>query len=252
MAEKFIGYLRLVDACGEPGCPICRCVRDESRGHLDALLYEQVTDSDTRRTLRASWGFCNWHTWMLLEIEHGLFGAAIIYEELVTLTRRRFERAARATGAARSWLGGLFHRRAPAEIVQSYRRRRRCPICMTAADTEKRSLATLVKSIDDPELQLAYARSDGLCVPHLVQAIDQGGDEPARVRSLVARTQDKWIALGRHIGSFVAKHDYRNRERYTEAETASYLRAFETLAGAKGVFGNDVRPGERGQDGPRP
>jgi hypothetical protein len=91
MTEKFIGYLRLVDACGRPGCPICRCVREASLGHLEALLYEQVTDADTRRTLRTSWGFCNWHTWMLLEVEHSLFGAAIIYEDLVGRARRRFE-----------------------------------------------------------------------------------------------------------------------------------------------------------------
>jgi len=87
--EKFIGYFRLVEACEKPGCPLCRCVTSESHSYLDALLYEQVTDPDTRRAIRAAWGFCNWHTWMLLEIEHSLFGASIIYEDLVTLALRQ-------------------------------------------------------------------------------------------------------------------------------------------------------------------
>ena len=37
--EKSAGYVRLVESCAEPGCPICRCVVRESRGHLDAILY---------------------------------------------------------------------------------------------------------------------------------------------------------------------------------------------------------------------
>ena len=58
--------------------------------------------------------------------------------------------------------------------------------------------------------------------------------------TLVERTREKWRRLGQDIASFVSKHDYRNREPFTEAERASYARAFEMLAGAKSVFGNDV------------
>src|SRR3989441_3067414 len=74
MSEKFIGYFRLLDACAQRGCPACRCVRESGRLHLDALIYEQVTDADTRRRLRASWGFCNMHAWRLLEIENSYLG----------------------------------------------------------------------------------------------------------------------------------------------------------------------------------
>lgn len=105
--EKFIGYFRVVEACLEPGCPVCRCVTAESRSYLDALLYEQVTDADTRRAIRASWGFCNWHTWMLVEIEHSLFGAAIIYEDLVTLALRRTERLSHRAARDLAYLGSL-------------------------------------------------------------------------------------------------------------------------------------------------
>src|SRR5205085_1663323 len=38
--EKFAGYLKLVEACAEPGCPICRCVVAASHRYLDAVLYE--------------------------------------------------------------------------------------------------------------------------------------------------------------------------------------------------------------------
>jgi hypothetical protein len=242
---KFIGYFRLVEACGEPGCPVCRCVLNESRGYLDALLYEQVTDPDTRRRIRASWGFCNWHTWMLLEIEQSIFGASIVYEDLVNLALRRTERLRDQAGRPRRrrWLSALVGRRRRSTIPEEYRRRPACPACANAADTEKRCLETLLAFVDDADLELAYARSDGLCLPHLFAAVDRNG-ERAGALTLVDRTRAKWVKLGQDLGSFVGKHDYRNREPYSAAEVASYTRAFEMLAGAKSLFGNDLHSSE--------
>lgn len=239
--QKFIGYFRLVEACGEPGCPVCRCVSTDSRAYLGALLYEQVTDPDTRRRIRASWGFCNWHTWMLLEIEDSIFGASIIYDDLMTLALRRTERLGDQAGRRRrrGWLSTLMGRTRPPAVVEQYGRRPACPACANAADTEKRYVETLVTFIDDGDLQLSYARSDGLCLPHLFAAADAHGESP-NVLTLVGRTRAKWAKLGQELGSFVRKHDYQNREPFSPAETASYVRAFEALAGAKHVFGNDL------------
>jgi len=211
---------------------------DDSRGYLDALLYEQVTDVDTRRAIRAAWGFCNWHTWMLPELAGSLFGAAIIYEDLVTLTLRSTEGL--ALRRPRRWLHALTRRRRGPGMPDAYRRRTACPACTSSAEAERRYLAIMVTLADDGDLQAAYAGSDGLCLPHLVAAVADHGTRP-ETSTLVERTRDKWRRLGQDIAGFVGKHDYRNREPYSDAERASYLRAFEMLAGARGVFGNDVR-----------
>lgn len=231
---RFIGYFRLVEACRGPGCPVCRCVAHEGRSYLDALLYEQVTDPDTRRAIRASWGFCNGHTWMLLAIEQSIFGAAIIYEDLVKLALKRTERLVDRGGRSRRrrWLSRLTGRQRRPTGVELYRERAACPACTAVAGTERRYLETLVMFIDDGDLQAAYARSEGLCVPHLFAALDGHGERPT-ARLLVGRTREKWAKLGQELGSFIAKHDYRNREPYTEAEAASCTRAFEVLAGAR-------------------
>jgi hypothetical protein len=242
MARAFIGFFRLVEACAHPGCPVCRCVIRDSHRHLDALLYEQVTDPDTRRAIRASWGFCNWHTWMLLEVEHAIFGSALIYEELVKLALSRTERLdGRADPPRpRGWLSTLLRGPRRSSSVEGYRGRAECPACTAAADTERRYLSTMVASIDDGDLAAAYAQSDGLCVPHLFAVLERDG-ERREARVLVDRTREKWARLGRELSSFVSKHDYRNREPYTPAEAASSARAFEMLAGARSVFGNDLR-----------
>lgn len=189
--EKFVGYFRLVEACDEPGCPVCRCLNRESRSYLDALLYEQVTDPDTRRAIRASWGFCNWHTWMLLEIKDSIFGASIIYEDLI---KEALERTGRvgdgADGRRRGWFSALRHRSRPSTIVNLYQSRATCPACANTAETEKRYLETLVRFIDDGDLKAAYARSDGLCLPHLCVALDQNGSAPRRGCSSTGRARN--------------------------------------------------------------
>ena len=97
MAEpppKFIGFFRLIDACKSEGCPVCRCLEADTRHCLDTLLYERVNDPETRARLHASWGFCNWHGWMLRETPDSAFGSAILGEDLLRVLMRRFERSA--------------------------------------------------------------------------------------------------------------------------------------------------------------
>jgi hypothetical protein len=226
MTEKFVGYFRLVEACAQPGCPICRCLESESRRYLEAVLYEQVTDLDTRRAIRRSWGFCNRHTWMLPGAGGSAFGAAIIWEDLV----RRVLLRTRERHRPRAWLAALRRRRPT--LADLWRRRATCPACAEAAKAEARYLDTMLTFADDGDLRAAYAFSDGLCVPHLVQAVERGGE---RADALVACTRQAWARIGRDLAAFVGKHDHRNREPYTEAEATACARAFEMLAGARGV-----------------
>jgi hypothetical protein len=235
MTEKFIGALRLLEACGEPGCPVCRCIVRDSRQHLDSLLYEQVTDIETRRRLRGSGGFCNWHTWMLLEIQGSRSGAAIIYEDLLARLVESVGRDAGASPRARSWLltsRGKSGRGRP---------RPACPVCEDARAAERRYLEGMLDGGDDADMQLAYARSDGLCGPHMLRASALGAGRPG-ASWLAARTLAKWSRLREDLTRFVAKHDYRNREPFTPDEAAACERALEVLSGGRGLFGNDLHP----------
>jgi hypothetical protein len=277
VSGKSSGYLRLVDACAAPGCPVCRCLEADSRRHLTALLYEHVTDVESRRRLRASWGLCNWHTWMLLDVQSMATGAAIVYADLVALCQRRVERlrdrAPSALGRLLGWLpagarrrlsGGWFalarRRRAgrrpalgarPASggapapggvprLAQRYRQRSRCPVCDRVDVAETHYVETLVRFAGDPELGRAYGESAGLCLPHVVTAVERCAGHPgldAVLRTTVAR----WGALRRDLEGLVAKHDHRSTEPPTAEEADSHHRAFEALAGRPHVFGPDRR-----------
>jgi uncharacterized protein DUF6062 len=228
---KFIGYSRLIDACAQPGCPVCRCLASESRRYLEGLLHERVTDLDTRRAIRRSWGFCHGHTSMLADTAGSAFGAAIIYEDLVRRILRRTQEPRRSGSGG--WRVALQRRRWRAALVDLWTRRATCPACADATTSERGYLETLSTFIDDDALRAAYEFSDGLCVPHLVRAIERGNE---RTDTLVARTREAWARIGRDLTTFVSKHDHRNREPYTEGEAAACARAFEMLAGSRSTL----------------
>jgi Family of unknown function (DUF6062) len=234
MSQRFVGYFRLLEACEQAGCPICRCVAQDSRHHLEGILHELVTDLETRRRIRGAQGFCNWHTWMLLEIQGSRSGAAIIYADLLDRLVERVVREAEAP-ARRWWL--TAHRRR----VKRPQLREICPACEDALGAERRYLEAVLTGDDDAELQLAYANSDGLCAPHLLRSLELAR-RPPRSAWLVGRTIAKWARLRDTLARFVTKHDHRNREPFTAAEAAACERAFEIVSGAPGLFGKDLHP----------
>ena len=238
---KFIGFFRLVDACDRQGCPICRCVTDDARQYLDSLLYEQVTDPHLRRRLHASWGFCNWHAWMLREVSDPAFGSAILCEDLLRVAISRFQKK-----GPLAWLGRLRGRGRRSVLVDLHRRRAVCPGCTLSAESEQRYVELALSFVDDPEFDQAYDRSQGLCVPHAVKALHLGAGS-AEAQRLVTRTLSKWTELRRDLEGFIGKHDHQKRQPFTEAESTAYLRALEMIAGAPGLFGHDVRAGRRAQ-----
>ena len=238
--------VKLVEACGRPGCPVCRCMGDESRRRLAAIIAEHVTDPATRRVLRESWGFCNWHTWMLLEIDGSSFGAAILCEDLV---RRAVQRLDVPDGPRRrrlrSWLVPLRGRWRRRRVIARHAQHSVCAVCVSVAETERHHLLALVRSASvDDALGGAYGASDGMCLPHLLRAVELAAGT-SEARPLVARTREKWAAVRTDLESFIEKHDYRNRAAYTDADASSYVRAFEILAGARGAFGSDVTAAPR-------
>jgi hypothetical protein len=232
---KFIGYFRLVEACAGPECPVCHCLAADGRHHIETIVYEHVNDLDVRRSLRAAWGLCNWHTGMLRALGGAATGAAILDEDLLRLAARR---VARLRDRRPVTLGRWVRRRGP-RLVELFRRRARCPVCRTSRDAEARYVETVVDFVDDPEFAAAYARSPGLCVAHVMQATERRPGTPALTR-LLDDTLDKWETLRRRLEGFVRKHDHRSAEPISEADAAACATASGLLAGAPGVFGNDL------------
>jgi hypothetical protein len=237
---SFIGDFRLLDACARPGCPVCRCLGDDSRRYLDGLLREQVTDHETRTALRASRGFCSWHAAMLAGSAAAGFGAAILADDLLAraVARLRAGPGHAPRRAAPGWLSRLGLRRRPPG-----RPRRRaaavCPACAWIGGAEDRYLVAVLRLAAGAGFDEAFERSDGLCVPHLELLTARHAGAPA-LDGLVERTVAKWERLRHTVQSFRDKHDHRSQAPITAEEAAAWRLALEMLAGAPGVFGNDL------------
>lgn len=238
-SDKFIGFHRLVDACRERGCPVCACLAADTRRYLATVLREHVTDPASRSRLRAAWGFCNWHAWILRETSDAAFGTAILTEDLLRLIGQRVQRAAdrpvRPERGLVSRLRALASRAPVPDLVRLHRRRAVCPACAEVQRAESRYLDTAVRFARDAGWIDAYEGSDGLCVPHALGVLERGGAD------LVRATVPKWAALRRDLASFTRKHDPEHRAPFTQAEADAPDRATEALQGRAGLFGNDLR-----------
>jgi hypothetical protein len=52
VTSKFVGFFRLIEACAQPGYPVCRCLKEDAVQYLDAFFYEQVNDPGDRASYR--------------------------------------------------------------------------------------------------------------------------------------------------------------------------------------------------------
>lgn len=239
--DRFVAYFQLYEALGEEGCPVCRCLRRDTFRFLDGLMWEQVNDPDTRETLRAAWGFCNWHAWMLREIHHATLGIAIIYHDLVgraidalAATARTLEAPAPVRGLRR-----LFRRALSLPVLTAWSGRARCPACQGLGAFEQHYLKVLVDYADDPEFARALDRSSGVCLPHLLLAMAAHPEHPG-LGPLLNRLVPKARKLRDVLQEYVAKHDYQRKEPFTDEEAHAVERALELFVGRPELFGNQI------------
>lgn len=161
-------YFSLLDALQEQGCPLCRLVLDGQAWYLDMLSHEGVNDPGLRAHLRSARGFCHHHAWQFTrEVRNGA-GRAMIYRDVVGALLRTLA----GRGAA----------------VESLLPAGECVVCRSVAAATQRYFEVLALHLGDAELRRRYEGSQGLCLPHLRQAL-RLARQPADVALLLEVAQ---------------------------------------------------------------
>ena len=239
---KFLTYFQLLDAFTEAGCPVCSIVEHGALKALDGLLYEQVNDPVTRERLAESHGFCNWHAWMLPRIPGSALGAALIYRHLLqnTLDRLPAPRQAADSDKPSSTLRNrvLGGRATPPAFLVWRRTKSPCLLCTMAQRVERDALAAVLDFVSEPEFSEAFARSAGLCLPHLSLSLEMGAEHPNHAL-LLGTHRARWEDLRWELDEFVRKFDYRYADEARGREGTSWSRALAMFVGRAGVFGPD-------------
>ncbi len=226
MSQQSYFYQELQEMLQQPGCPICHVGRKVARGQLDALLYDSVTDRDSRDKLTNSLGFCSMHSRDLLTFPGERLGATIIEWALLREAQRRLRASGPAAGA--SWRQRLLGQPSASSALAADDP---CPVCANQAKLEARSLEELLEHLVG-DLETPLAAAGGLCWPHLELAMRSASD--ARVHGVLVSLHDQvWQGLIEQMGEFIRKRDYRySQETISDQETAAVERAIETLTGA--------------------
>ncbi len=143
-------FYDLLDALAQPGCALCSLAARTRWRYLDSLAYENVNDPGVREKLRASLGFCNRHAWYFVERVREVFGAAIIYRDVLHAVQRR---------AAAASSPDPFAPTVP------------CLACVAERQATDDALQTLGEALAAPDFLTAFLASDGLCSPHLLRTL---------------------------------------------------------------------------------
>jgi hypothetical protein len=219
-------YHEVVDALERGGCPVCDLAERSVRHQLESLSYEQVNDPGVREELRAARGFCRRHAWQFLRMGGTVFGAAIIYNDVLRTVRRELPSWSAGRRGDDGLLGGLLGSGRRGRNPESAK----CPTCRTEAGAEARYLETIVEHATDPAFRARYEATDGLCIPHLLDALDRADDDVSGF--LKQAIERKLGPLLQDLGEFIRKHDYRFRkEGWQGREAEAPGRAVRLAAG---------------------
>ena len=239
-SSKFVTYYELLDAFGKPGCPVCTNLERGSLKALHDMLYEQVTDPESRRRLVESRGYCNWHAWMLPRVQNSPLGAALIYGHLLAEALARLQSSRREARKRSSWQR-MWERvtrvhGGPVPLLEWWSTKSRCPLCGLARQSERQSLGTILHFIGEAEFAAGFGRSSGLCLAHLCEAAAIGPDHP-NLPALLAAHEARWTALAAELEEFARKNDYRFATEAVGEEGSSWRRVLDVFVGRPGVFG---------------
>jgi len=203
-------YIALLEACAEPGCPICRVEHDAALRYISGLFYEHVNDFNMRERLRASLGFCRQHAHMTVdELQGNALGIALLYQDVLKLATHH-----------------LDDRQAiPAPV-------RKCPACEQRDLSMMRTVSEISKNIEDDALVSALKSSEGLCLFHLRHTL-RHMRTPEKRDVLITIQHDIIARLRVDLGEFIRKNDYRFSKESFGPERDSWKRAVSMVSGSK-------------------
>ena len=229
---------QLLEACREPGCPVCRLEQRSVERYLDNHFYENVNSPRWREKLRASLGFCQEHAWLSVNQRLGdALGFSIIYRDIINHVHTELERGVSPAPARRGF--GSLLRQVPEQVralienmLTAITPRNGCPACEYREETTRSTLSILSEELKASKMKEALQVSDGLCLPHLRLTLEHVRD-PSVCENLIAVHRAKLERLRAELGEFIRKNDYQLIEAGFGEERDAWLRAISMIVGSR-------------------
>ena len=217
----------LMEACREPGCPICRLEQRGVERYLDNHFYENVNSPAWRKELRASLGFCHEHAWLGVNKRLGdALGYSIIYHDILGSILKEWDTRAESNPPSRRHTSRLE------KGHSALAPRKPCPACAYRDEARRQILTSLASELPTPELRQALESSQGLCLPHLKAALEFIKDTSVQ-QTLIGIHRAKLEGLRSELAEFIRKSDYQNIQEGFGPEGDAWLRAISLIVGAR-------------------
>jgi hypothetical protein len=197
---RHIGFHQLFDAMRQPGCPICRVASWAIHRLLDSLFHGHVNDPGMREELRRATGFCARHLGSAFRAGNPL-GGSIIYGDLARHVADHLDDKPPAA----------------------------CPCCVCQTTAAADAIATLLEHVQEEDVRATYQGGDGLCLPHLRQALSHR-DAPGRLL-LAQLERDKLNRLAEECETLVGKSDHEHIRDELGSERDAWKRTARKLSG---------------------
>jgi ribosome biogenesis GTPase A len=201
-------------------CPICVA---QSRSVFDFFAgwqYELATNPEARREFALARGFCHVHTWQFQQVASPQ-GISEGYAPIIEQARDELKQLnSSPTG------GAVDHIKALLSGPNS------CPACQLLRKAEAERVRQFIEQIGDSAAQENYARSQGLCLPHLLAVLEaQPGPEIARF--LLDEQSGRLEEVSEDMHSYVLKRDALRRGLLNANEEDAWRRALILLSGER-------------------
>lgn len=210
--ELSVAAVHLERALGEPGCPICRRVREAEERWIWNVIYEFTGDPEIHARFAASLGLCREHAALMAQVVETRelltpTGVARLYETVVSRALTAFAELAKGKKVAKEG----------------------CPLCTVAKDAAERQSWFFGRLAEDPEFWALYEGSDGLCLPHFLAVWAQA---PAKVRpKILADFHCRLTQLLARLRELQRKERFDVDELPTPEELLSWREALWRLSG---------------------
>lgn len=197
--------VRLIDQLRKPGCPVCRAQDESIDLYLKNIFYENVNDPLFRDEFEKNYGFCPFHTTLVLEYGDPC-GLAILYNGLISNHDILIRRASR------------------------------CKCCTLSKEAEIRAIESIVELISEKIFYQVTSTDLLFCIGHFQSVIEKisGSEQKALLSVQRARLNE----ISRLLKEALRKMDYRaGSEELTEEEkialdqSVKYFAGFAQLAG---------------------
>lgn len=203
-------------------CPICAAQSQAIFNFFAQWQYTLGTDAAAQRAFAAARGFCPTHTWQFEQIAspRGISeGYAALIDTAADELRAALEQPREQA---------VEHLDALLPKVET------CAACRVLRESEQEQIQQLLAQLAAADKQKMYARTPGLCLPHLRAALTLAAAEPA-AEFLLHEQLQRLEEISEDMQSYTLKRDALRRGLSNDQEENAWRRALVQLVGERNM-----------------